>query len=42
MSERVEIEYLLTINIEDAITNTRQLERSLIRLMGYAQRLTGS
>jgi len=39
MSEKVEIEYALTVSVEDAATQLRQLERLLIRTIGLLQSL---
>lgn len=39
MSERVEIEYALTVNVEDATTQIRQLERLLFRTMSLLRRM---
>lgn len=39
MSERHEIDYLLTISIEETEQNLRRLERALYRLLGVIGRL---
>ncbi len=39
MSERVEIEYALTVNVEDAIGTIRTLERLLFRSLMLIRRL---
>lgn len=39
MSERTEIEYALTVNIEDAADKIKQLERLFFRVLGIIQRM---
>lgn len=42
MSESTTIDYVLTINTEMTYAELRKLEISLIRIMGYIQRFSGS
>jgi hypothetical protein len=39
MSERVEVEYALTVNVEDALSNVQQLERMLFKTLSLARRM---
>ena len=39
MSEKTEIEYNLTVNVEDARTNLQQVERMVMRVLALMQRL---
>ena len=39
MSERIEVEYALTVNVEDASTQLRQLERILFRSLALLRRM---
>lgn len=42
MSEQIEVEYLLTVNVETSEINIRKLEGAFIRLGGQLKRLTGN
>lgn len=39
MSESVEVEYALTVNVEDAMTELKRVERLIFRILGLIQRM---
>lgn len=39
MSEQVEIDYLLTVNVEDASSNLKRIERLAFQVLGLFRRL---